>query len=252
MSLHPEYMMNETAMLCHIIPELYAIVQCEQRNPYHIYDVWYHTKAALLNEKSGSLIVRLALLFHDIGKPYCIQEDKNGIRHFKGHGRASANITQDVLKRMRFDNDTISKVVELIYYHDATIEDDKKYIKRWLNRIGEEQFRNLLLLRQCDIKAQNPLYETERLKKIEHISVKLTEVLKESECFQMKDLAINGHDLIACGIPEGKVIGSILKSLLDLVIEGDVQNDKGELFKAVNGLFAANPNLYNVTNKDKR
>lgn len=86
--------------------------------------------------------------------------------------------------------------------------------------------------------------------KLDRILNILESVLTEQSCFQIKDLAINGHDLISCGVPEGKLIGYILKSLLDMVIEDNVQTNRGELFKAVNGLFAANPKLY-ITNNDK-
>ena len=188
---HPELMMDYP--LRYIIPEFIPVYYCEQNNPYHIYNVWEHTIAALKNEKSGNLIVRLALLFHDIGKPHCIQDDKeNNIRHFKGHSHKSSEMTKDILKRLRFDNDTIEKVTELVFYHDATIEDGKKFVKRWLSKIGEEQFRNLLLLRECDIKAQNPIYEQQRLQKIAKIYCRLQEVLEDDECFTLKNLAING------------------------------------------------------------
>lgn len=123
----------------------------KQNNPYHIYNVYTHTLMALCYCESKELIVKLAVLFHDIGKPHSYQDYEDGIRHFKGHGRVSADMTDEIMKRMRFDNDTRNSVVELIYYHDATFEVGKKYIKRWLNKIGELQFRRLLQVRKADI-----------------------------------------------------------------------------------------------------
>ena len=247
-----EHMLN-WRILSWMIPEIIAMVGFEQHNPYHIYNAYEHTINALKNEQTGNLIIRLALLFHDIGKPYCVQIDTaNGIYHFRGHGELGANITKEIMKSLRFDNDTINKVVQLVFYHDATIESEKKHIKRWLNRIGEEQFRNLLIVRQCDIKAQNPQYEEERLKKIDTIFQRLEEVLEDKDCFQIKDLAISGRDLIKVGIPEGKLIGKILNYLLHVVINGDVPNERDKLFEIVNLYFASNPQLYQHTNQKRK
>ena len=99
----------------------------QQNNPYHIYDVWNHTVHAIEYCESDDLVTRLTVFFHDIGKPHCYQDSEDGIRHFKGHGRVSADMTDKIMKRLRFDNDTREKVVELVYYHDATFEVGKKY-----------------------------------------------------------------------------------------------------------------------------
>lgn len=231
-----------------IIPE-WKDMYFEQNNPYHCYNVSNHSLAAYeCLDNESDLITRIATLLHDIGKPHCYQDDENGIRHFKGHGRVSADMVNKILRRLRFDNHTIEKVVELVHYHDATFDESHKAVKHWLNRIGEEQFRKLIMLRRADIEAQADINKSERLGKLDRIINILNEVLKEQSCFQIKDLAINGHDLINCGIPEGKLIGFILDSLLNMVIEGDVQNTKDELFKAVNMLFATNPKLYETNN----
>lgn len=233
-----------------IIPE-WKDMHFEQNNPWHCYDVANHSLAAYENLGNESdLITRIATLLHDIGKPHCYQDDTDGTRHFKGHGKVSADMVYKILKRLRFDNYTIDKTVELVHYHDATFEESRKSVKRWLNKIGEEQFRRLIKLRSADIQAQSDKNMKERLDKLDRILNILDNVLTEQSCFQIKDLAINGHDLIACGVPEGKLIGHILKSLLDMVIEDNVQNNRDELFKAINGLFAANPQLY-VTNNGK-
>lgn len=172
------------------IPELKDMFEFPQNNPYHCYDVWYHTLAAINNCGSEDLITRLSVLFHDIGKPHYYQDDEEGVRHFKGHGRVSADMTDSIMRRLRFDNDTREKVVELIYYHDTTFEVGTKYVKRWLNKIGEEQFRRLLDLRRADIKAQNPKYEEDRIQKVNVIEILLDKVLSEKVCFTLKDLAV--------------------------------------------------------------
>lgn len=218
------------------IPEIKDMFNFPQNNPYHNYDVYDHTIHAIEAcdvAEVDDLIVKLAVFFHDIGKPHCYQDDENGIRHFKGHGRVSAEITNIIMRRMKFDNETREKVIELVYYHDATFEMTKKHIKRWLNKIGEEQFRRLLLVRKADIQAQNPDYKEERLLKIENISSLLDETLNEKECFSLKDLKINGSDLISLGYKEGKTIGFILNHILQKVMDNDLKNEKSELVEYV-------------------
>ena len=228
------------------IPELNNMIGFQQNNPYHKYDVFLHTYHALKECDSNDLIIKLAVLFHDIGKPHCYQDDEDGTRHFRGHGKVSSEMANEIMRRLKFDNDTREKVVELVHYHDATFEVGKKYVRRWLNILGEEQFRRLLEVRKADIKAQSGLKEEERLTKVKTIIILLDEVLEENECFSLKDLAINGKDLMQLGIPEGKMIGKILNQLLSLVIDGTVKNEKHTLFEVVNLMFTSDPSLYNL------
>lgn len=213
------------------IPEIKDMIGFQQNNPYHIYDVWNHTVHAIEYCESDDLVTRLAIFFHDFGKPHCYQDGEDGIRHFKGHGRVSADMTDEIMKRLRFDNDTREKVVELVYYHDATFEVGKKYVKRWLNKIGEEQFRRLLNVRRADIKAQADMDQETRLQKIDNIGYILDEVLQDDECFSLKDLAVNGKDLITIGYKPGKEIGEVLNNLLDSVISGEYINEKEKLLE---------------------
>lgn len=224
-------------ILCKIIPEFKECIDYNQNNPYHTYSLHKHTAVALIEVINPDLIVNLAILFHDIGKPHCCTIDEDSYSHFKGHGRVSAEMTETIMKRLKFDNNTISKVKELVFYHDATFEVSKKYIKRWLNRLGEEQFRRLLKIRIADVKAQAFEYEKERIAKISNIQMLLDEVLQENECFTLKDLAINGKDLMEHGIPEGKIIGTILNTLLTMVIDGEINNDKDSLLQITNLLL---------------
>ncbi len=210
----------------------------EQNNPYHIYTVGIHSLYAYKYlDDSSDIITRIATLLHDIGKPECYQDDENGIRHFKGHAKASANMTDKILRRLRFDNDTRKKVVELIYYHDATFNVGEKYIKRWLNKIGEEQFRRLLQIRRADIVAQNPIYSLDRLQKIYEIEDLLTEILSKEECFSLRDLAINGNDVKnIMKIKEGKEIGYWLNEILNRVINGELKNNREDLIYWMTGI----------------
>ena len=221
------------------IPKIKDMFEFPQNNPYHIYDVWGHTIHAVEAYSCDceedlnpiDLITSLAVFFHDIGKPHCYQDGEDGIRHFKGHGKVSADMTDTIMKRLRFDNDTREKVVQLVYYHDATFEVGEKYVKRWLNKIGEEQFRRLLNVRRADIKAQAYTEQESRLQKIDNIEYILEEVLQKDECFSLKDLAVNGKDLIEIGYKPGKEIGEVLNNLLDSVISGEYINEKEKLLE---------------------
>lgn len=212
------------------IPELKDLIGFQQNNPYHAYDVFDHTVHAIEKCESDDLVVRLAVFFHDFGKPHSYQDGEDGIRHFKGHGKVSAEITDSIMKRLKFDNETRNNVVELVYYHDATFEAGNKYVKRWLNKIGEKQFRRLLEIRKADIKGQKPDYEESRIEKVNNIENILEEILSDKSCFSLKDLAVNGNDVKeVMKLKEGKDIGYWLNEILKRVIDGELENNKDDL-----------------------
>ena len=219
------------------IPELKDMFDFPQNNPWHIWDVFGHTIHAVEYCDSDDLVVRLAVFFHDFGKPHSYQDGEDGIRHFKGHGKVSADMTDSIMKRLRFDNETRNNVVELVYYHDATFEVGKKYVKRWLNKIGEKQFRRLLQVKKADNKAQNLELSSDRIKELSEIEALINEVLQEDECFSLKDLAVNGNDLIGVGYKSGKELGNTLNKLLQLVIDGDCPNEKEKLLQEAESLW---------------
>ena len=221
------------------IPELKDMYDFPQNNSWHIYNVFDHTIHAVKHCESNDLITKLAVFFHDFGKPHCYQDDEDGTRHFKGHGKVSAEMTDRIMKRLKFDNETRLKVVELVHYHDATFEVGKKYVKRWLNILGEEQFRRLLKVKKADNKAQNLELSSDRIKELTEIELILNEVLKDNECFTLKDLAINGNDLIEIGFHPGKELGKVLKDLLQLVIDG-TDNKRETLLTLAKGMYITN------------
>ncbi|WMJ24023.1 CCA tRNA nucleotidyltransferase [Paludicola sp. MB14-C6] len=217
------------AILAEVIPELLSIKGFDQHNPHHIYDVLTHSFVALENVPPIAHL-RLAALFHDIGKPMAYTLDENSIGHFYGHPKMSEHIAVGILRRFKFDNDTIHKVSVLVNYHDASIEATEKSIKRWLYQITPELFLDLLELKCADNLAQNPKYRNQisiyqEIKGIYH------KIIEDQDCFSMKDLKVNGNDLIHIGITNGKEIGMIKGSLLNLVIDGQLNNDKAELLE---------------------
>lgn len=219
------------------IPELKDLIGFQQNNPYHAYDVFNHTVHAIEKCESDDLVVRLAVFFHDFGKPHSYQDGEDGTRHFKGHRKVSAEIADSIMKRLRFDNETKNNVVELVYYHDATFEVGNKYVKRWLNKIGEKQFRRLLEIRKADIKGQKPDYEESRIEKVNNIENILEEILQEQECFSLKDLAVNGNDVKkTMNLKEGKDVGYWLNEILKRVMDGELVNNRDDLIYWMTGI----------------
>ena len=226
----PFYSYNK--IISQFIPEVVPMVSFDQHNPYHYLDVFAHSCQVLTICRiyNADLITKLAAFFHDIGKPHCYQDDKNGIRHFKGHGKISADMTDAIMRRLKFDNDTRDKVVQLVYYHDASFEVGKKYVRRWLNKIGVDQFKRLLVLRRADIMGQSELNRDERLQKLDAVKVCLEEVLAEKPAFSIRDLEIDGKDVMKYMLmDECPEVGYWLKHILKQVIDGHLQNNREDL-----------------------
>lgn len=216
------------------IPEIKPCIGFDQKNDYHIYDVYTHmVKAVCFSEYN--LKVRLALFFHDIGKPLCFTTDESG-GHFKGHAEISGNIAENVLKRLKVDNVTKSTVVDLIYHHQREIIPQKKYVKRFLSRFSYEFFDMLMQVMRSDTLAHSDKAMV-NLKTIEELRNIKEEVQKDGECISLKSLDINGNDLKAIGINEGKDIGKILNILLKKVIDEEVENKKEILIETARGCF---------------
>ena len=212
------------------IPEVKLTFGFEQKNPYHRYPVYAHILTVLKECTDADIITKLAAFFHDIGKPHCYQDDENGIRHFKGHSRVGANMTDTIMRRLKFDNDTREKVVQLVYYHDVSFEVGKKYVRRWLNKIGIDQFKRLLVLRRADIMGQSEFNRAERLQKLEAVNECLEEVLTEKPAFSIRDLEIDGKDVMKYMLmDECPEVGCWLKHILNMVIDGRLQNNREEL-----------------------
>lgn len=212
-----------------IIPELHATVGFNQNNRYHIYDVWTHTLQAIknspvLSSPFDTYVLRFALLFHDIAKPHCYSEDHNG-GHFYGHGIISRDMTKTILDRLKFSNVEKDYILDLIKYHESDIAPTKKSIKRWLNKIGELKFRLLLELKEADTKAHSTIGQQDRLEEIQQCRCIFKEIMTAKEAFTLKDLEINGNQLLYLGVPEGPEIGRILRELLQKVIDGELEND---------------------------
>ena len=224
-------------VVCVFIPEFEKCIGFEQINRHHCFDVYTHILKSVEKSSTDNAIIRLALFFHDIGKPIVAHFDEKGEQHYYGHPKVSAEITENIMTRLRFDNDTKNKVVTLVRMHDSPIMLDeidtpsKKRLKRILSQIGVDLTYDLIEVKCCDNSAQCPeYYRGDNFYKTTYDI--LDEVINEDECFSIKDLKINGNDLIAIGF-KGKDIGKALQKCLDGVIDGKVSNNYDDLIKYI-------------------
>lgn len=217
-------------ILAQFIPEFVPCIDFEQHSVWHVFDVYQHIAKAVSFSKQDE-IVRLALLFHDIGKPSCYQMDNQGHGHFHGHGEVSAQMAEEIMTRLRFDNETRDRVVKLIRYHDVRLEATLKTVRRWVAKIGREDFGRFLEVRRGDLLAQSEYERQVRLDKLNRLTELYQKVLQEKPLMSVKDLAVNGNDLIALGYHEGPEIGKALHALLEKVMDGTCENTKEMLIQ---------------------
>jgi tRNA nucleotidyltransferase (CCA-adding enzyme) len=210
-----------------VIPELLPMKDFIQYNPHHKYDVLTHT-AVVLKNVPPQRSLRWAALFHDSGKPRAFILDSQGVGHFYGHQKISKEIADFVLKRLKADIKTQTEVDILVLWHDVEIEPTERIIRRRLHQFGEDMFRGLMALKRADTLGQSEksLYRLEEHAKIYEL---LEKILSEKSCFTLKDLAINGDDLIRMGFSKGPYMGELLSEALHAVMDGELPNEKEPL-----------------------
>jgi tRNA nucleotidyltransferase (CCA-adding enzyme) len=213
-----------------ILPEFDAMMQTSQENPHHKYSVGEHVIKAIEGVRADK-VLRLAMLFHDIAKPRTKTMDEKGIAHFFGHDESGVEMTKQIMKRLKFDNDTTNKVVKLVLYHDYRMPAKARNVRKAMNKIGEELFPYYLEVRQADTLAQSDYQLEEKLQNIEDVRVCYQGIVERQECVSLRTLAITGSDLIESGMKPGKEIGDILNKLLEIVIENPENNTKEKLLK---------------------
>ena len=215
-----------------VIPELLKMKGFEQHNPHHVHDVLKHTCVAL-EGATKDLIVCLTVLFHDIGKPESFTMDEKGNGHFYGHALKSVDITRDIFDRLKVNNNTKHQVLTLIKYHDLDLQPTEKYIRRLCYKLGDlEMVKKLILVQRADNYGQAPIH-SERIDKFNEIDKIIEKLEHENLSFSLKDLAVDGNDMIEIGL-EGKEIGASLKHLLEAVLNDEVKNDKNSLIDYLN------------------
>ena len=232
LSPHPDYLRiaYEAGITREFLPEWDRCMETEQNTPHHCYTVGEHILHSLLNVRSDK-VLRLTMLLHDIGKPAVKKTDENGRDHFKMHGPAGEKMAHDILRRLKFDNDTIAKVCRLVKWHDYRPLPDMRAVRRAVNRIGEDLFPMFLEVQRADCLAQSLYLREEKIARLDGVCACWEQIQRERQCVSLKTLAVTGRDLIALGVSPGKEIGEILSYLLEIVLEDPRENQKEKLLE---------------------
>ena len=213
-------------IIAEIIPEMVACFGFDQFSRYHKYDVYEHIVKAVTSAPQDQLILRRALLLHDIAKPQMFTLDENGVGHFKGHAKVSAEMAKEILTRLRFDNRTIALTSQLISHHSDKIHSERQ-IRLMVSEFGIETFLMLMDFKKYDNCGKNDFVLDEN-KEFDRFKVIAREFADSGECITLSQLALSGSDLTELGF-RGKEIGTALAQLHSLVISGDLPNDKQAL-----------------------
>ncbi len=222
-------MLRQTGLLARFIPELLDGVGFEQ-NEHHAYSVWEHEVIAAATVPP-KLHLRLAALLHDVAKPACLSVE-GGDRHFFDHERVGAKMAGAILRRLKYDNTITNQVVHLIRHHmalhyNSNMKDPA--IRRLIHRVGLEYMPDLLELRRAD-RAASGTKPGPVSKGTLRLLARIENVLAEDAAFGLKDLAIDGNDVMrATGLGPGPHIGRVLKVLLDAVLEDPSLNTREQL-----------------------
>ena len=222
-------------VLCEFWPELEPLATLEQNNPRHRWGGWEHTIRAV-EAAPADLTLRLAMLLHDVGKPGCKSTDENGIDHFYGHPAISAQLAEQMLRALKFDNKTRERVITLVKHHDVPISNREQSIRKWLGRLGPEAFFQLLEVKRADCMGQAHPPVQDRLAELEQLKTSAEEIIAQGQCFSLRDLAVNGRDVIAAGAAPGPEVGRVLEGLLERVVNGEIQNSREELLGLLTGM----------------
>lgn len=217
-----------------VLPELEPMLGFEQHRPdSHCWDVWGHTAHAV-DAVAPDFVLRLAMLFHDCGKPRTFSQDpETGRGRFYGHPGVSAEIADAALHRLRCDTCTRETVVTLVENHEMRTGHSKKALRRLLAKLGEENMRRLLLVRRADAAAHASGANVRLSAMADEDERILNGLIAEAGCLHVKDLAVTGGDLLALGMEQGPAVGETLSRLLDLVLEEELPNEKEALLAAV-------------------
>lgn len=230
-SPHPEMLRvaYELGITQVVLPEFDVCMATEQHHPHHMYSVGEHTLKAL-EFTEPEKVLRLAMLFHDFGKPQS-KTTIDGVDHFHGHAKISADMAVRIMRRLKFDNATMDQVKRMVLYHDVRPQPDERQIRRLLHRAGEDIFPGLFQIMGADILAQSEYRRLEKLINLERVHQVYDEILKRKDCISLKSLQVTGKDLIAAGMKPGREIGEVLNQMLEDVLETPQHNEKAYLME---------------------
>lgn len=215
-----------------ILPEFDRMMETPQNTPHHCHTVGEHVLHSMEHVKADK-DMRLTMLLHDIGKPLTRTTDEEGKDHFYNHPQIGEEITKDILKRLKFDNETIYKVASMVKYHDYKPRLTPSGVRRAMAKVGEDIFPCLFPVRKADIYAQSIYLREEKLEELFRLQSIYASILEQQDCISLKNLAVTGRDLIDVGMSPGKEIGITLQRLLEIVLENPQNNTKEYLLNCL-------------------
>ncbi len=238
---HPDRMRMayEYGVTAVIFPEWDTMMECDQITPHHFTNVGDHTIVALeyivknypdIGDADNRLL-RIATLLHDIAKPVMKTTGSDGLNHFRGHPEAGVGMADAFLKRLKYDNDTIGRVKSLVRYHDDKPELTYPSVRRFIVSVGVSNMEELIRLKYADLYAHTDYQWDEKIYQVETFEKMYRKIIKDGDVLEIKDLAVNGHDLMECGIKNGPQIGSTLKQLLQIVLDDPSENEREKLLE---------------------
>lgn len=243
-SPHPSWfrLAYETGITSVIMPEFDRIMVQRQHNPHHAYTVGEHTLVAM-KQIPADKVLRLTMLFHDMGKPDTFTTDEKGKDHFHGHAAVSEQIAYRILKRLKFDNDTLQKVCMLVRHHSMYPQLSAREIRRGAYILGPELFDCFLQVKRADILGQHPDVIPDKLVYLDQVGHIWEDVKEHRDCLSLKQLELNGRDLIQDGMKPGPGLGEILEKLLLEVLDQPEKNNREYLLEESRKLRAETEEL---------
>lgn len=215
-------------VLFEILPELQPMYKNSHDNPHHCYDIYEHTLIAV-ESINPEPTLRFAMLLHDCGKPAVKKFDENGVAHFYGHQRISAEISAQILARLKVSNKFRDEILFLVSNHDRwELYENTEKMPRYLSKFGLDGVLKLLKVMRADVLAQSPEYRY-RLDQIADAEETAKNLAAQKPCLSLSELQINGRTLMDIGIPQGRKLGAVLAQLLDEVIDGVTKNTQEAL-----------------------
>lgn len=221
-------LMDFSGVFAKIIPPLGAEIDYDQGSKYHDSTLYEHTARAV-EAAPPTVEMRLAMLFHDLGKPECRSVDENGECHYYGHGEVSARLSEEILRALKSDNALRQRVAEIVRYHDIPVDTSRRYIRRQLAKHGSDVFTDIMNAHIADDSAKCEFCR-ERIPKVREVLKIAEEISAQQPCFSARDLAVSGSDLKGI-VPPSPLMGEILSRLFSEVVDEKLPNEKAALLK---------------------